>query len=159
MATTTEALQIVTFAVAGDLFATDIFSVERVLRFQAPRPVPNTPPWLLGVIDYQERVVPVLDIRARFEVPPAAATQSTRILVFEVEAQWVAALVDSVQEVVTIARTDIEPPPDLFRGLTKDYLMGLLRRPQGVVVVLDARKLFTSHERLVLEHVSEGTDV
>ena len=159
MAATTEALQIVTFAVAGDLFATDIFSVERVLRYQPPRPVPNTPAWLLGVIDYQDRVVPVLDIRARFEVPPAEATTATRIVVFEVDGQWVAALVDSVQEVVTIARTDIEPPPELFRGLTKDYLLGLLRREKGVVIVLEPRKLFTSHERLVLEQVSGGTHV
>lgn len=159
MAATTEALQIVTFAVAGDLFATDIFSVERVLRYQPPRPVPNTPAWLLGVIDYQDRVVPVLDIRARFEVPPAQATTATRILVFEVDGQWVAALVDSVQEVVTIARSDIEPPPELFRGLTKDYLLGLLRREKGVVIVLEPRKLFTSHERLVLEQVSGETHV
>ena len=156
--TTTDALQIVTFAIAGDLFATDIFSVERVLRFAPPRPVPNTPAWLLGVIDYQDRVVPVLDLRARFELPAAEATATTRILVFDVDGQWIGALVDSVQEVATVARADVEPPPPLFRGLTKEYLTGLLRRAHGVVVVLDVRKLFTSQERLVLEQAAGGTD-
>jgi purine-binding chemotaxis protein CheW len=110
---------------------------------------------LLGVIDYQERVVPVLDIRARFEMPPADATMATRIVVFDVGGQWIGALVDSVQEVVTVARADVEPPPPLFRGLTKEYLLGLLRRPLGVVIVLDAAKLFTSQERLVLEQAAE----
>ena len=156
MATTTqEALQIVTFAVAGDLFAADIFAVERVLRYTPPRPVPNTPSWLLGVIDYQDRVVPVLDIRVRFELPPAEATMATRIVVFDVDKQWIGALVDSVQEVVTIPRADIEPPPALFRGLTKEYLMGMLRRPKGVVIVLEPAKLFTSQERLVLEQAAK----
>jgi purine-binding chemotaxis protein CheW len=151
MVASNDALQIVTFAVAGDLFATDIFSVERVLRYAPPRAVPNTPAWLLGVIDYQDRVVPVLDIRARFELPSADATMATRIVVFEVASQWIGVLVDSVKEVVTIARVDIEPPPPLFRGLTKDYLLGLVRRAHGVVIVLDAARLFTSQERMVLE--------
>ncbi|HKS06572.1 MAG TPA: chemotaxis protein CheW [Gemmatimonadaceae bacterium] len=151
MTATADRIQLVTFAVAGDRFATDIFSVERVLRYTQPRPVPNTPAWLLGVIDYRDRVVPVLDLRARLELPTAAPTATTRVLVFEVEGQWIGVLVDSVHEVATIARGDIEAPPALFRGLTKDYLMGLLRRSEGVVIVLDAGKLFTSQERLVLE--------
>jgi purine-binding chemotaxis protein CheW len=159
MAQGSETVQIVTFEVAGDLFATDIFSVERVLRYTAPRQVPNTPEWLLGVIDYQQRVVPVLDIRARFELPAAEATQSTRVVVFDVEGQWIGVLVDAVQQVARVARSEIEPPPALFRGLTKDYLIGLLRRPQGVVIVLDAAKLFTSRERLVLEQTMGDANV
>lgn len=159
MTATPDRIQLVTFAVAGDRFATDIFSVERVLRFVAPRPVPNTPAWLLGVIDYRDRVVPVLDLRARLELPEAAPTATTRVVVFDVEGQWVGALVDAVHEVATVPRSDIEPPPDLFRGLTKDYLIGLLRRSEGVVIVLEAAKLFTSRERLVLEQTAGGTRV
>ena len=157
MAATTDLLQIVTFSVAGDLFATDIFSVERVLRYQPARPVPNTPEWLLGVIDYQSRVVPILDIRARLELPPAEATALTRIVVFDIEAQWIGVLVDAVKEVMTLERALIEPPPAIFRGLTKEYLTGLLRRADGVVIVLDAAKLFTSHERVTFAQAASPT--
>jgi purine-binding chemotaxis protein CheW len=153
-----DTVQLVTFAIDGDMYATDIFSVERILRFAQPRAVPNTPPWLLGVIDYQQRVVPVLDIRARFELAPADAMPTSRIVVFDVDGQWIAALVDAVHEVATVRRADIEPPPALFRGLTKDYLTGLLRRAGGVVVVLDAARLFTSKERLVIgKTLNEGS--
>jgi purine-binding chemotaxis protein CheW len=151
--------QLVTFAVAGDDFATDIFSVERVLRYSPPRPVPNTPEWLLGVIDYQARVVPVLDLRLRFELPAAKPGAQTRIVVFVVGGQWVAAVVDAVREVATVASTDIEPPPPIFRGLTRDYLTGLFRGANSVVIVLDAARLFTSQERLVLEAAAGGTVV
>lgn len=151
--------QVVTFSVAGDQFATDIFSVERVLRYAPPRPVPNTPSWLLGVIDYQGRVVPVLDLRARFELPAAQAGTETRIIVFEIDGQWVAAVVDAVHEVSRVSTDEIEPAPPLFRGLTREYLRGLLRRPDGVVIVLDAARLFTSQERLVLDQAAGNTDV
>ena len=151
--------QLVTFAVAGDDFAADIFSVERVLRYSPPRPVPNTPEWLLGVIDYQDRVVPVLDLRMRFELPAAEPGAQTRIVVFVVREQWVAAVVDAVREVATVARNDIEQPPPIFRGLTREYLAGLFRGPNGVVIVLDASRLFTSQERLVLEAAAGGTVV
>lgn len=159
MATSTEGLQLVTFAIAGERFASDIFSVERVLRHTPPRTVPNTPPWLLGVIDYQERVVPVLDLRARFELPPAPPSAGTRIVVFDVGEQWVGAVVDAVHEVSTVARNEIEAPPPLFRGLTQDYVAGLLRRNDGVVIVLDATRLFTSQERLVLQRAAGAADV
>jgi purine-binding chemotaxis protein CheW len=151
--------QLVTFSVAGDDFATDIFSVERVLRYVPPRPVPNTPEWLLGVIDYQGRVVPVLDMRRRFELPPGKPGTQTRTIVFVVDGQWVAAVVDSVREVATVARSDIEPPPPIFRGLTREYLTGLFRGPNSVVIVLDASRLLTSQERLVLEAAAGGSVV
>ena len=75
--------QLVTFRVGEDLFAADIFSVERVLRFTVPRPIPNVPAWLEGVMDYGGRVVPVIDLRTRFELGAASARDSARILVVE----------------------------------------------------------------------------
>ena len=66
---TTDLAQIVTFRLNDDLFAADIYAVERVLRYQQATPVPNVPEWIEGVIDYQGRVVPVINMRLRFELP------------------------------------------------------------------------------------------
>src|SRR6476619_2616082 len=63
--------KIVTFRLGDDLFAADIYSVERVLRYQQTTPVPNVPDWIDGVIDYQGRVVPLINLRNRFELPSA----------------------------------------------------------------------------------------
>ena len=65
--------QIVTFRLGDELFAADIFSVERVLRYTPPTPVPNVPAWIEGVIDYQGRVVSVINLRRRFELPAAGS--------------------------------------------------------------------------------------
>ncbi len=142
--------QLVTFRLGDDLFAADIFTVERVLRHAKPRPVPDLPSWMEGVIDYQGRVVPVIDLRARFGVE-GQRPDDARIVVFAIDDSWIAMTVDAVQEVATVDAAQVEPPPAIFRGLARDYLTGMIRRDGGVLVVLNVRHLLTSQERLQLE--------
>lgn len=154
-----ERTQLVTFRVGDDLFAADIFSVERVLRYAAPRPIPNVPAWLEGVIDYGGRVVPVIDLRARFELGPAVSRDGARILVIVAGEDWIGAIVDGVDEVVTIATTRLSPPPDLFKGLAKPFVRALVRaktEEEPVIVVLDVAQLLTARERIVLEQAVAG---
>ena len=148
----TELSKIVTFALGDDFFAADIFLVERVLRYQVPTSIPNVPSWILGVIEYQNRVVPVVDLRARFEMTPSQVKSSTRILIFQSEGEWVGAVVDAVVEVSAVEKNQMAPPPPLFRGLAGEYLRGILRRPDRLVVVLDVSRLLSSNERLILEN-------
>ena len=149
------ASQIVTFRLGDELFAADIFSVERVLRYAAPTPVPNVPEWIDGVIDYQGRVVPVINLRKRFELPEAPRPADARILVLTVDDEWVAATVDAVLDVSVLDASRLAPPPALFRGLAGGYLRGLVRRGERLVVFLDVPRLFSTDERIVLERPSE----
>jgi purine-binding chemotaxis protein CheW len=153
MSTGAALVQIVTFRLGGDLFAADIHGVERVLRRQDTTPVPNVPDWIAGVIEYQKRVVPVIDLRARFEMEATEATNETRVLVFNADQQWIAGVVDAVLEVAAIDKTTVQPPPELFRGLAGDYLKGIVRRDNKLVMLLDVTKLLTATERLALELV------
>ena len=155
MTTPTTASQIVTFRIGDELFAADIFSVERVLRYTPPTPVPNVPAWIEGVIDYQGRVVPVINLRKRFELPAAPVPTDGRILVLTVEDEWVAATVDGVLDVSELDAAHLAPPPALFRGLAASYLRGVVRRGERLVVFLDVPRLFSTHERIVLEKPSE----
>ena len=143
--------QIVTFRLGDELFAADIFAVERVLRYTAPTPVPNVPAWIEGVIDYQGRVVPVINLRRRFELPDAPVPSDGRILVLTVEDEWVAATVDGVLDVSALDPSRIAPPPSLFRGLAASYIRGVVRRNDRLVVFLDVPRLFSADERIVLE--------
>ena len=147
--------KIVTFAIGDDFFAADIFSVERVLRYQAPRAIPNVPGWIEGVIEYQGRVVPVINLRARFEMPSNAVHAGTRILVFQASGEWIGAVVDAVVEVAALDKATLSPPPPLFRGLAGEYLIGILRRKDRLVIVLDVARLLSSNERLVLEQMRD----
>jgi purine-binding chemotaxis protein CheW len=147
--------QIVTFRLGDELFAADIFAVERVLRYTPPTPVPNVPAWIEGVIDYQGRVVPVINLRRRFELPEAPIPADARILILTVEDEWVAATVDGVLDVSALDGTRLAPPPALFRGLAASYVRGVVRRGERLVVFLDVPRVFSTDERIVLERPSE----
>lgn len=150
---TNESVKLVTFRLADDLFAADIFSVERVLRFQAPRSLPDVPPWIEGVIEYQQRVIPVVNLRRRFELPHRDAAPETRIVVLNARGDWVGIVVDSVVEVSTVDASRISAAPGFFRGLAGEYLKGILRPGEGerLVIVLDVEQLLSATERIVLQ--------
>jgi purine-binding chemotaxis protein CheW len=149
--------QIVTFRLDQDLFAADVRAVERVLRPTAITPVRNMPPWISGVLEYQKRVVPVIDFRARFELPAAAPTNETRVLVFNVTGSWVAAVVDAVLDVSVLEPGRLDPPPPLLRGLAAEYLRGIVRRDGKLVMLLDADRLLSATERLALGELTESS--
>ncbi|HKG90963.1 MAG TPA: chemotaxis protein CheW, partial [Gemmatimonadaceae bacterium] len=149
-----EQSQIVTFRLGEELFAADIFSVERVLRYQQPTSIPNVPLWIEGVIDYQGRVVPVINLRRRFDLAPVAPAAETRILIFNAGGEWIGATVDAVLEVAPLDRGQVTPPPALFRGLAGEYLRGIFRRADRLVMFLDVQRLLTTTERLTLEQAT-----
>jgi purine-binding chemotaxis protein CheW len=151
---TAQISKIVTFRLGEDLFAADIYSVERVLRFQPPTPVPNVPAWIDGVIDYQGRVVPLINLRNRFELPAVAPAQDTRILIFNAGGEWIGGVVDAVLDVAPLEAGKLAPPPPLFRGLAGEYLLGIVRRGDRLVVFLDVARLLSTGDRLVLEQAT-----
>lgn len=152
----TESAKLVTFCLGDDHFAADIFSVERVLRYQAPRPVPDMPTWIQGVIEYRSHVVPVIDLRGRFELPRVPVRPATRILVFDTGGEWIGTVVDAVMEVATFSAGQLSPPPTFFRGLAGEYLKGIIRSEDRLLIVLDAGRLLSATERLALQPETAG---
>lgn len=152
----TEAAKLVTFRIGDDLFAADIFSVERVLRYQAPTVVPDMPGWVEGVIEYQSRVVPVVNMRRRFELPDLPVRPETRILVLNGGGEWIGAVVDAVVEVTGYESGQFQPPPRFFRGLAAEYLKGTVRLGERLVVVLDVERLLSATERMTLQQAAEA---
>lgn len=146
--------KMVVFRVGDDLFAAGVQSVERVLRHQPARPVPDVPEWVDGVIEYRQRVVPVINLRRRFELPQVDARPETRILIMHAGSEWIAVTVDAVLEVTSAG--EVTPPPPFFRGLAGEYMRGLVKRGDDLVIALDVDRLLTATERLQL-HVASGS--
>ena len=153
---TTIAQQLVTFRLGDDYFAADIYSVERVLRYQPPTPIPSVPEWVDGVIEYRGRIIPVIDLHLRFGLERVPPKPESRILVFSVGSEWIGAIVDSVLEVSSPTAEQLAPPPPLFRGLSAEFLRGIVRRGDRLIVFLEVTKLLTTDERVVLERAAEG---
>jgi purine-binding chemotaxis protein CheW len=145
-------VQVVTFRVGRQEFAFDILQVERILRYSAPSPLPKAPVFLEGVMPYAETAVPVIDLRKRFELD-APIREETRAMVLELEAQRVAVLVDEVREVLRVDSTTIAAPGPVVSGLAAVYIAGIIARPGRTIIILNARKLLSSTERLALSEL------
>jgi purine-binding chemotaxis protein CheW len=148
--------QLVTFATAGEFFAVDIFSVERVLRHTPPRVLPNSAPWLRGVIEHGGAAIPVIDLRERLGLGTAETPEGARILVVAVGDARVGVTVDEVLAVRAIDPALIEPPPRIYRGLSREYLEGVARLDGDLFVVLATAHLLNSTERIEMTHALEA---
>ena len=142
-------VQVVTFKVGRQEFAFDILQVERILRYSPPSPLPKAPLFLEGVLPYGEGAVPVIDLRKRFELD-APIREETRLMVLQLEDQRVAVLVDEVREVLRVDSTAIAAPGPVVSGLAAVYIAGIITRPNRTIIILNARKLLSSTERLAL---------
>jgi purine-binding chemotaxis protein CheW len=151
-----ESNKLVTFRLGDDHFAADIFSVERVLRYTAPTAVPDMPEYIEGVIDYQGRVVPIVNLRRRFEMDDLEVRNETRILILHSDGEWIGVVVDAVTAVTPFDPASVAPPPRLFRGLSCEYLKGIVRMSERLVIFLDVERLLSSTERIALDRV--GTE-
>lgn len=143
-------VQVVTFRLGGQDFAFNIFQVERILRYEAPAPLPKAPDFLEGMIRFGEDVVPVIDLRKRVNVE-APMREETRTMILEQADGEIGVVVDAVLEVLKVPAAQITPPPKIVRGLAAEYISGIIAHDDRTIVVLSAPALLTSQERLQLE--------
>jgi purine-binding chemotaxis protein CheW len=155
MAEGSDEVQLVVFRVGEGEFAFNIFQVERVLRHQAPEPLPNAPEFLEGLLPYGDGVVPVVDLRKRVGAP-APLGEETRIIIVELEQGRVGVVVSAVREVLRVPAKQVAAPPALVRGVAASYISGVVRVEQRTVVVLAASKLLTSTERIAMDELLVG---
>jgi purine-binding chemotaxis protein CheW len=150
-------IQVVVFRVGGQEFAFNVFHVQRILRYERPSPLPKAPAFLEGVLQVQGAVVPVIDLRKRFELADAPQREETRTMVLEAEGLVVAVVVDAVVEVLRIAASAVTASPSVVRGLAAEYIQGIITLGARTVILLQTGRLVTSAERIAL--ADAGTEV
>lgn len=144
-------IQVVVFRVGGQEFAFNVFHVQRILRYETPSPLPQAPAFLDGILQVQGVVVPVIDLRKRFELKDAPQREETRTVVLDADGLIVAAVVDAVLEVARIGADSVSPPPSVVRGLAAEYIQGIITLGARTIVLLQTARLLTSKERILLE--------
>lgn len=141
--TSTSALggKYLTVALEGESYAIAVLKVREIIRFQKITPVPQMPDYVKGVINLRGRVIPVIDLRAKFGLK-AEVAERTCIVVVQVSlsrgrAVQMGVIVDSVEEVVTLTGTEIEPTPDFGTRVDTRYLLGMAKIKGQVKTLLD----------------------
>jgi len=152
-------MEYLTFKLDGDEFAVDVLKTREIVDRRAVTKVPQCPAFMLGVINLRGSVVPVIDLRLKFGMAKAAASQSTSIVVMDVrvggETLIVGALVDSVEEVLDIDDSQIEPAPRIGTRLNTDFIKGMGKQDEQFLIILDIDRVFSSDELLLVQDAAE----
>ncbi len=151
-------VQLVTFRVGGEEFGLDVFAVHEIQRYQAPTPMPRAPEFVEGVLDVRGTLVPIVDLRRRFETPEVAYDEDTRIVLVDFNDERLGLVVDSVTEVLRAPETAVSPPPAYIRGLAAEFVRGIVRVGERLVVLMDLDRILSSDERIALAHADPSVD-
>jgi purine-binding chemotaxis protein CheW len=138
--------QYLTFQLAGEEYGVDILKVQEIRAIGPITPMPNTPPHVKGVMNLRGVIIPVLDLRSRFGMPAEAYGRFTVIIVVTVGVQVVGLVVDSVSDVLTIARESIEPAPGVAGSEAGACVAGLAHHGDRLVIMLDLTAILGSPE-------------
>ncbi len=146
----TETRQYLSFKLDDEDFALDISKVREVLDYARITRVPQTPEFMCGVINLRGSVVPVMDLNRKFGIRSTEKTVNTRIIIGEVSIEGdgtvMGVLADSVNEVMELEPENIEPSPSIGIRMNTDYLMGVGKREEEFVLILDIDKVFSADE-------------
>jgi len=134
-----------TFSLGSEEYGVGIMKVREIIGIMEITAVPHTPEYVKGVINLRGRVIPIIELRLKFQMEPQEYTDRTCIIVVEVRGEagplMVGMLVDSVSEVINVAPEDIEPPPDFGTAGESDHILGMGKIKGEVKILLDVDRV------------------
>lgn len=140
-----------TFVLCDEEYGIEILKVREIIGLQPITSVPRTAKFIKGIINLRGKVIPVIDLRIRFEISEVEYTKETCIIVVDAQDLLMGIIVDSVCEVLAIKKKDIEPTPALGDGISADFILGMGRAGDEVKIILDIDEVLAIDEHSVLE--------
>ena len=151
--------QYVTFSLGDELFGVEVTRTREILSLTPVTKVPQTPDYLLGVINLRGQVVPVVDMRLKLGMPAVEETEDTCIIVVEVQVEdesiVVGALADAVREVLEIRTDQIEPAPRLGTRLNTEFITGMGKVDDQFMILLNIDRIFSDDELTIVQDAGQ----
>ena len=140
------ATEVLSFRLGGEEYAISILKVQEIRGYDAVTRIANAPDYLKGVVNLRGIIVPIVDMRIKFNVGAATYDAFTVVIVLNINNHTIGMVVDSVSDVVTLTPDQIKPAPDLGATVSGDYLQGLGTVGERMLILLDIDKLLGSEE-------------
>ncbi len=152
-----EAGQYLTFILDSEIYSIEISQVREVLDMATLTKVPRMPNYMRGVINLRGKVVPVIDLRKKFNIDIIDDTVNTCIIILEIMVEGVVtiigAIADSVKEVVTLERDHIENAPKIGTQLETEFIKGMSKKGENFIIILDIKSVFSTNELQALHSI------
>jgi purine-binding chemotaxis protein CheW len=137
------------FTIADETFGIPIERAVEIIRVQKVFSVPGLPGFLSGVMSVRGTVIPLMDLRRRFGTKPTGKKE--RIIIVRFDQEKIGLLVDGIKEIVALPPEEITKSPSLFKGFKTEFLMGLGKKDDAIIILLDIDNLLTSEEKIQLK--------
>jgi len=138
----------VMFKIGDEMFGIGIERVVEILKTQKIFAIPGLPEFLSGVISVRGNVVPLIDLRRRFGMKPSGNKE--RIIIVRCGKEKIGFLIDDIKEILSLPSEEIRIPPSLFKGFKTEYLTGLGKHGDDIIILLNIDSLLTSEEKIKL---------
>ena len=145
-------LQLVSFKIGSEEFGVDILKVQEINRMVEITRVPQAPHYVEGVINLRGKVIPIVDLRKRFNLEIKGHDKNTRIVVVDIGGNIMGMIVDAVSEVLRPAASTIEPPPEIVTGINGEYIKGVAKLEDRLLILLDLSKVIDVDEIVNVGH-------
>ena len=142
--------QYVVFELGSENYGVSISSVESIIKMQAITKIPHSNDFVAGVTNLRGKVLPVVDLRKRFGLPPEEASKNNRIIIISVNDLEVGMIVDGVSEVLTIQEENVVPTPPITVTVDSSFITGIAKVEQRLVILLDLGKVLSTSETQAL---------
>jgi purine-binding chemotaxis protein CheW len=140
------ATEVLSFRLGGEEYAISILKVQEIRGYDAVTRIASAPAYLKGVINLRGSIVPIVDMRIKFNVGQATYDAFTVVIILNINGHTIGMVVDSVSDVVTLTPDQIKPAPDLGASVSSDYLQGLGTVGERMLILLDIDRLLGSEE-------------
>ena len=153
--TTGESRELLTFTLGSEEYGIDILKVQEIKGYEAVTTIANAPEFIKGVINLRGIIVPIVDMRIKFNLGSVTYNETTVVIILNVANRVVGMVVDGVSDVTTLNADEIKPAPEFGSGLDTQYLQGLGTVDERMIILVDIEKLMTSHDMELIETVEE----
>ncbi len=149
-------IQLVSFKLGEESFGIEITKIREIILITEITRVPQTPSYVKGLINLRSTVIPVIDLRTRFSLPETQLTPDSRIMVLHVGDRTIGIVVDSVNEVLRVTREQLSPAPPTVVSAGNEYMTGLVRLGEDLLILLDVDRLLGDEETRALLDAAVG---
>ena len=139
--------QMVGFKIDNEFYGIDIIQVQEIIRMQEITMVPRTPPFIKGVVNLRGKVVPIISLRERFGIKEVEHTKDTRIVIVRIDVGLIGFIVDAMAEVIRLPERLIEPTPPTATNIESEYIRGVGKLDDNLIIVLDLNMVLTKEKK------------
>ncbi len=147
----TVARELLTFTLGREEYAVDILKVQEIRGYDPVTPIANTPSFIKGVVNLRGAIVPIVDLRVKFQLGTVEYHERTVVIVLNLSGRIVGVVVDGVSDVVSLVPDQVKPPPELGCQLETQYLLGLGTVGERMLILVDIERLMTSREMALVD--------